>query len=108
MVDGGESRLASTQANEEGEIEIEPLAEAIHRLGGQVDLMKIDCEGAEWDLFEDGDSLRRVKEIRMEYHLVNGRTIDEFKRKVAQIDFSLLRLSPNEGFGVAWLHRHDK
>jgi hypothetical protein len=78
------------------------------RLGADVDLMKIDCEGAEWDLFEDGDSLRRVKEIRMEYHLIDGRSLDEFKAKVRDLGFSVLKLSPNRGFGVAWLQRAGK
>jgi FkbM family methyltransferase len=105
MKDSGESRLASTLPRADGEIEIAPLAEAINRLGGSVDLMKIDCEGAEWDLFEDRASFRRVKEIRMEYHLKEGHSLDEFKAKVRELGFSILKLKLNQGFGLAWLQR---
>ena len=105
MIDDRESRQASTCASASGEVEIEPLAEAIRRVGGSVDLMKIDCEGAEWDLFKDRDSLRCVKEIRMEYHLINGSCLQEFKAKVGELGFSISRLSPNSGFGIAWLSR---
>jgi FkbM family methyltransferase len=106
MMDSAESRLASTSTRADGEIEIEPLDKAIDRFGGSVDLMKMDCEGAEWDLFEDSDAIRKVKEIRMEYHLVHGRRLDHFRDKVHQLGFSILKLHPNEGFGIAWLRRN--
>jgi len=42
VLDHGQSRLASTTPNPEGVIEIEPIMDALDRLGGGVDLMKID------------------------------------------------------------------
>ncbi len=41
------------------------------RDAGKVDLLKMDCEGAEWELF-DFASLHDVKEIVAELHLFNG------------------------------------
>jgi FkbM family methyltransferase len=101
-----ESRLASTRSSDRGKIKINALAEAVQRLD-RPDLIKIDCEGAEWDLFEDIDSLRRVREIRMEYHLVQGRCLQDFKSKVSEIGFAISRLAPNQGFGIAWLRRRN-
>ena len=106
MEDQGESRLAATRQSDRGEIIIETMSQAIARCGGLVDLLKLDCEGAEWDLFQDPKSFRAVRLIRMEYHLVNGHTLDEFKQTVAALGFSIERLVENQGFGVAWL-RND-
>lgn len=105
--DVGESRIASTFRKADGEVTIEPLAEAILRLGGSVDLLKLDCEGAEWEMFKDKKSFERVKEIRMEYHLAGGHSLDEFKHKAEDLGFSIWKLSPNQGFGIAWLRRNS-
>ena len=43
------------------------LATAIERLG-HVDFAKIDCEGSEWDLFEEEDPSREMGEVAVEYH----------------------------------------
>jgi FkbM family methyltransferase len=108
IIDCGESRLASTSLSAEGSIRVEPLALAVSRLGGSVDLMKIDCEGAEWDLFEDQESFTKVREIRMEYHLSHQHSVYDLRAKVEQLGFSILKLSQNQGFGIAWLRRREK
>jgi FkbM family methyltransferase len=52
-----------------GAIQLIAFKNAIDRLGETVDLLKLDCEGGEWSILEDRESLRRVKHIAMEYHL---------------------------------------
>jgi FkbM family methyltransferase len=104
MVDSSESRLASTSFNPGGEIVIESLETAIDRLGGTIDLLKLDCEGAEWDLLDESNScLRKVGEIRLEYHLGQVHSFEEFKAKVDKTGFSIVKHKPNQGFGIAWL-----
>ena len=105
MRDDQDSRKAQTKLQETGSIRIDSLQQAIDRLNGSVDLMKIDCEGAEWDLFSDVESFRKVRLIRMEYHLTDGRTLDDLESAVIKLGFSLDRLEPNQGFGIAWLSR---
>lgn len=41
------------------------------RVGQSIDLLKLDCEGAEWDILNAsvGVGLRSVRDLRMEYHL---------------------------------------
>jgi FkbM family methyltransferase len=43
-------------------------ADAVAKLG-VVDLLKLDCEGAEWDIFSDSVPWAKVHRLRMEYHL---------------------------------------
>lgn len=53
---------------DDGAVFVRSFASAVEMLGG-VDLLKLDCEGAEWDLFEVKDVWGRVRAITMEYHL---------------------------------------
>lgn len=52
-----------------------------------IDLVKIDCEGCEYDLIEslDKDSLSKIKEFVIEYH--NG--VDSIKKSLEKHDFSV-------------------
>lgn len=45
----------------------------------RVDLLKLDCEGAEWDLIARSDELLRVRQIIGEYHCFrDGETVDNW------------------------------
>lgn len=107
MVDKRESRLASTTLSLEGDVSIASLSQVIERIGGSVDLVKFDCEGAEWDILLDRDSMKKISAVRMEYHLVSGTCIENFTRLVESIDFGIVELKPNQGFGIAWLKRNS-
>jgi FkbM family methyltransferase len=107
MCDNVDSRQAQTHLIEKGSVRIDSLQQAIERLNGSVDLMKLDCEGAEWDLFSDLESFRKVRVIRMEYHLTEGRTLDDFRAAIQKLGFVIDRLEPNQGFGVAWMSRQN-
>ena len=74
---------------------------AVKRLGN-VDLLKLDCEGAEWELFLAREAWRKVRELRMEYHLTNNRTVAEVKDSLAALDFSITRFAEGPGFGSVW------
>ncbi len=65
----GQNSLHSTIAIEPGTITCTAYSKAIQRLGNGVDLVKLDCEGAEWELFKDIEVWSQVKYLTMEYHL---------------------------------------
>jgi len=65
----------------------------ILRLGGSVDLLKLDCEGAEWSILTDTDSLAAVRSLTMEYHLYledERHTVAELVSIVRKLGFRIL------------------
>ncbi len=105
MVELGSTNLARTEKSATGAIALTSFAHVLERIGGRIDLLKVDCEGAEWDFMRGADLFRGVGAIRMEYHLVDGRTLDDLDALAAGIGFRVDQLMPNQGFGIAWLER---
>ena len=71
--------------------------DAINRLGGEVDILKLDCEGAEWSLFEDRVAWQKVRHLTMEYHLWANReaNIDTLIGTLLGLGFDCYRVSPS-------------
>lgn len=103
LVESKQSRMVQTLASATGNIPITSLATVVERIGGRVDLLKIDCEGAEWDIFLDLESLKRVGRIRMEYHLVGSRQVKDFEAAVERIQFVCEKIEEQGNHGIAWL-----
>ncbi len=78
------------------------LATVAERLGGRIDLAKIDCEGAEWQLFADPAPWSRIQEVRMEYHLWGGHSFEEVARFFVSVGFDIIRHEPGPEIGVVW------
>lgn len=102
ILDIGDSNQARTRASEAGEIPQVSLEKAIERLGGTVDLLKLDCEGAEWDLFHATEAWKHVRNVRMEYHLFQNETIAQLKQTLNDLAFDVVRLEPGPCFGMVW------
>jgi FkbM family methyltransferase len=79
------------------------LGTAINRLGyDYVDLIKIDCEGAEWDLFTDPEPWKQIRFLRMEYHLWGLRRYEEVVSALSGLNFRItLHRSAGE-WGTVW------
>lgn len=73
---------------------------ALDRLGGSADLMKLDCEGAEWEMFEDRESWSRVRFVTMEYHIGPGEGHDKIVSALHAIAFQIRRHRPVTTFGL--------
>jgi FkbM family methyltransferase len=107
MLDDPDSRQARTKLVEAGPVRIDSIQQAIERLGESVDLMKLDCEGAEWDIFSDVAAIRKVRVIRMEYHLTDGKTHEDIRAEAKKLGFRIDRTAPSPIVGLAWLTRQD-
>jgi FkbM family methyltransferase len=104
LVTNGNSLTAFTEESEAGSISVVPLSTAVQRIGGSVDLLKMDCEGAEWLTLEDGEGWRVVKHLAAEYHLAPGaeRTLPKLIEKLNHLGFAIthLRESSNATVGL--------
>jgi FkbM family methyltransferase len=102
ILDSSDSNQARALMCEGGRIPQISLENAIERIGGSVDLLKLDCEGAEWDLFRVSEIWKRVRNIRMEFHLFNGETVQQLERVLEDLGFEVVLLQPGPGFGMLW------
>ena len=108
IVDDGPSDQARTRPAVEGAGAIRQvgLETAIERIGGKVDLLKLDCEGAEFQILRPAGFWDRVRHIRLEYHLYSGGSVDELKSALAKLGFSVIRLRQEHAeAGIIWAAR---
>ena len=86
-------------------------AEAVERIGGSVDVLKLDCEGAEWQMFEQAGIWDAVKHLTMEYHLwaMPGSSLDDLFAVLGKLGFVITNHSPSaEGsFGLLQAQRKE-
>jgi FkbM family methyltransferase len=77
-----------------------------------VDFVKIDCEGAEYDLAYASSpaSWKSVDRVVLEYHPVSGHSWSELSKWFAQVGLDVVRHEPwidQPGLGLAWLARSE-
>ncbi|HET7115943.1 MAG TPA: FkbM family methyltransferase, partial [Hanamia sp.] len=87
-----ESDLATTASKSDtGNVIGSSLATVIKRIG-KIDILKLDCEGAEWGLLEDNENWKQVKSLSMEYHLwgKEGAKIEHLFTLLDSIHFELM------------------
>jgi len=80
--------------SESGDIPMVSLKRAIERIGGHVDLAKVDCEGAEWLLFEDREIWQFVQNLALEYHLWSGHSHAETRQVIESLGFQIKKQIP--------------
>jgi FkbM family methyltransferase len=97
LTEQGGSLFSVTTASETGGVEQIAIADAIDRAGGPVDLLKLDCEGAEWEIIEDDAAMTRVSNIVMEYHPAHGqcRSIDHLFGRLRALGFTITAHAPS-------------
>jgi FkbM family methyltransferase len=81
---------------------------AFHRLGGQVDVVKLDAEGAEYAmvLSSPSDMWRGVSRVVLEYHQVEGHHPRELIEFFAEAGLKVVAQEPmigNPQEGLLWL-----
>lgn len=80
-----------------------------------IDYLKIDIEGDEWTILEqmlqDGHSLRTVKQIGMEVHLLRSDRLDQYRSLIQRLEasgyvrfFSRQNRWMNNAYEMAWFN----
>lgn len=95
-----DSVLTRSKIDEVGNIPQVAFGKAVDRMGGTVDLAKVDCEGAEWLLFQDCDTWQAVKHLSLEYHLWPDHTHQEIQQVVQKLGFQIKKQIPIEDYGL--------
>jgi FkbM family methyltransferase len=81
-----------------------PQLMADHQLE-RIDLLKLDCEGAEWDILPSAESvLPRVRQIAMEFHCERGWTVEKLAKWLRSRGFAV-RHTEGPGMGLLWARR---
>ncbi len=94
------SGLTRSAPAETGGIRRVAFAKTIERLGGRVDLVKVDCEGAEWEFLQDRDAWRRVRNVTMEYHLWGEHSHDDIRGALIDTGFVIRHQDPFADSGL--------
>jgi FkbM family methyltransferase len=79
----------------------------LDRIGGHCDLVKLDCEGAEWDILRQRECWQDVDHLTMEYHFWNtDYGMDDVPRMLREVGFQVRRqFMLGKDFGMAWASR---
>jgi len=86
------------------------LDEVMAQQRSDIDVLKIDCEGAEYEIVRSStaETWQRVRRVVMEFHDVPGESRQDVQRCLAEHGFVMLALRPSEGgLGVATFARPD-
>lgn len=84
------------------------LAAAFDSAGAQVDLVKMDAEGGEYDMILNSplELWSGVKRVVMEYHALPGHSWAELESFFSEAGLHVVRRDPTSpGLGLAWLSR---
>ncbi|MFK8020463.1 MAG: FkbM family methyltransferase [Pseudomonadales bacterium] len=103
---GEDSVHTRTSSEQKGSIPQVAFRDAIERLGGKVDLLKIDCEGGEWEILDDVESWQNVDRLTMEYHLFAGdHSHETLLAALEKIKFKVIALRKSDDIGMVYAER---
>jgi FkbM family methyltransferase len=106
LVPGMDSVFAAVASDPAGKIPVVPISEVIDRIGGHIDLLKLDCEGGEWEILADIAAMRNVESITMEYHLSSARSLSKLENLVRSAGFRIhFQHADGETNGRIWARR---
>lgn len=100
----GETDLHTTaKASPQGTTRGTAFRKVLELAGGHIDILKLDCEGGEWELFEDTATWKGVRSVTMEYHLwaKPGSTDKDVRDILERLGFGIVFHNPlSHRFGL--------
>lgn len=100
----------TTMVCDNGNVTGTSFRKVIDRAGGKIDILKMDCEGAEWDLLADATLWENIKSLTMEYHLwaKPDASVVQLFETLDNLKFSVLQHQPlSKNFGILTAIRKD-
>ena len=87
----GDTVFTRCVPSQSGEIKVTAISEVVRRIAnsGIVDLLKLDCEGAEWEILKDVEAMKRVANLTMEYHLAGRESLPHLLHILRDLQFQI-------------------
>jgi FkbM family methyltransferase len=75
----------------------------------KIDFLKIDCEGAEYEILSDAsvESLAKISRISMEFHQIRGLKVNTIKNFLKKNGFSVRVKDPENTIGMLYARRKN-
>ncbi|MDH3943869.1 MAG: FkbM family methyltransferase [Anaerolineae bacterium] len=72
----------------------------------QVDLLKMDCEGAEFEILQAAApaTLERIRRISLEYHAAQGSAELQALLELLKTEFNSIRVEPRRGYTLGYIY----
>ncbi len=91
-----------------GDLEVTCIAPSDVADARQIDLLKIDCEGGEFEILKDHSLLSRTRDLCLEYHLVEGKRIEELYSLIEDAGHHIQSITPNLGNDICGFMRSTR
>lgn len=99
------SSLFQAVGSTESMVDVVDFNVVMAEVGHRIDILKIDCEGGEYDIIlnSDRDSWRQVQKLLLEYHPVPGHSFMEVEARLVKFGFELYwrKDTATPGIGMA-------
>ncbi len=110
--DGGSRHFNPDQLTTLGRLTDDPSGQVIETVaardvadGREIEFLKVDCEGAEFEIFQDSSLLTRTKMIGLEYHLTASNTMELLCGLLADGGHRVTKIFPRGDYGTMWTER---
>ena len=80
-----------------GDLEVTCVAASEVADARQIDLLKIDCEGGEFEILKDHSLLNRTRDFCLEYHLFEGKSMEDLSSLIEGAGHRIQSITPNLG-----------
>lgn len=85
-------------------------SDAIEQVAGNVSLLKVDCEGTEYDIVASSpvEAWRQVERVVVEYHPAPAEKVEALRSRLTSLGFSTIKeRRRGDGEGTLWLARSE-
>lgn len=109
IMPGEDSVHTKVVSDSQSSLKCTAFSDAVARFSEEPILVKLDCEGAEWEILSNANGWDRIAYLAMEYHLWAGYNLNELRCKLQSLGFNVTDTNiGSERFGILIGQRSDR